>query len=383
MSKRSILRILFKGPYADERTGSGRAQAHWDAKLMSLTDGQPWKLIEQAILAVGEGDEASDWKLDPTRHAEMYRENAEPLARVLQGARPTGLAKMHVELDAKAVRARDHFKVTVSKSNYAVFSTLGLGALLLVSGGFKSSLGTLSSWIVGSIGLLAAVSGGLASMWISQTRGGNLLDKWARERAQAEAKRLEYFKAVIKETSEKPFPQLLALEYTRRFLLQNQINYFRERGNQHDEASNKALTTSTRSVFASSSLTAIAGLLAMWNPQLAVIAGFGVIASAYSSLAGSKSAVNLDRRNADRYRLAKDQLEERTLEIDIFRRRTAEGEKTAVEEFFNPVFIILAADHKKFLDDSSLKNLELLEIEGRLKSAQEGLRRFGKPEGGP
>ena len=58
----------------------------------------------------------------------------------------------------------------------------------------------------------------------------------------------------------------------------------------------------------------------MWHPEFAVVAGLGVIASAYAALAVSRSAVNQDRKNADRYLSAEDQLKERRLDLDTYRK---------------------------------------------------------------
>jgi len=336
---------------------------------MSLQD-----LIDAARRAIGKGDPESDWKLVPTEHAELFEEKAAPLAELLRGSRPTGHAEKYEELNGRAVKARDDFKKAVARANTAVFYTACLAALLLVAAGLQEALGPAGSWVVGAIGLSGIVSGGLATMWIGQAKSGNLAEKWATERARTEAKRLEYFKAVMDGASDEPLHQLLALEYTRRFLLDNQIDYFRDRGKQHEDRADLALKRSSRAVFLASTFTAIAGLLAMWEPQLAVIAGLGVIATAYSALAVSRSAVNLDRRNADRYRLAQDQLEERKLDLDIFRQKAASGEKEAVQEFFSPIFVTLATDHKGFLDDGEKRNIELGAIERRLKSAEDAFR---------
>ncbi|MCI0744229.1 MAG: hypothetical protein L0Y58_02385 [Verrucomicrobia subdivision 3 bacterium] len=332
------------------------------------------ELILAARDAVGEGDSATDWKIVPTEHAVLLADKSASFAEVLRGARPKGIAKMYVELDALAVEARDTFKNTVTRANFAVFCTAGLGALLLIASGIQGTLGKFGLWVVGTIGLLGVVSGSLATMWLTQVKGGSLVNKWSKERAKAEAKRLAYFKAVINGVSDDPFDQLLAFEYTRRFLLDNQIDYFRDRGRQHERAHNSALKTSTQAVFVASTVTAGAGLLSMLAPQLATIAGIGVIASAYSTLALSRSSVNIDRRNADRYRLAKDQLEERKLEIDIYREKVASGDKGAVQEFFEPIFITLSTDHKVFLNFVEQREMAIGAMEGRLTVATDALQ---------
>ncbi len=331
------------------------------------------ELIRAAREAIGAGHSDTDWKIVPTEHAEMFADKADSLAQTLRGSRPQGLAKMYEELNEKAIKARDTFKTMARKADTAVFCTASLAALLLVGAGLQEPLEKAGPWVVRAIGLLGVVSGGLAAMWLSHIKSGNLSRKWADQRAKAEAKRLAYFKAVMEGTPEEPSKQLLALEYTRRFLLDNQIDYFRERGGQHENAAGIALKWSSRAVFAASTLTAVAGLLSMRAPQLAVIAGLGVIASAYAALAVSKSDVNQDRKNADRYQHADDQLRERKLDIDTYREKTASGDKGAVQEFFEPIFVALEADHKGFLSDAEQRELAIGAMEKRLDAAKKPL----------
>ena len=335
----------------------------------------PETLIVTARDVIEEGSSDTDWKIAPTDHAEMFEKKAPSLAKNLRDSRTKGLADMYEDLNVKAVDARDAFKDTVGRADTAVFYTATFGALLLIVGSLHESLGIYGRFAVGGIGVFGFVSFGLATMWLSQVKGGNLSKKWISERAKAEAKRLAYFKTVMEGASEAALEQLYAFEYTRRFLLENQIDYFRDRGGQHATAANLSLKRSTQAVFVASTFTGIAGLLSVFLPQLATIAGLGVIASAYAALSVSRSAVNLDRTNADRYRAAEDQLKERMLDIDTYRMKTASGNKEAVQEFFEPIFIILEADHKAFLSDTEQREMAIGGMEQRLDAAKEILRK--------
>ncbi|MFN9941566.1 MAG: hypothetical protein ACK56I_19025, partial [bacterium] len=99
----------------------------------------------------------------------------------------------------------------------------------------------------------------------------------------------------------------------------------------------------------------------------------GVIASAYAALASSRSAVNQDRKNADRYQAAEDQLMERKLDLDAYCKRTAMGDPNAVQDFFAPVFVVLEADHKAFLTEADQREFAIGDMERRLDAALEPL----------
>ena len=113
----------------------------------------------------------------------------------------------------------------------------------------------------------------------------------------------------------------------------------------------------------------------MWQPELAVVAGLGVIASAYAALTMSCSAVNQDRKNADRYLTAEYQLKERRLDLDKYRDRTAKGDYEAVQEFFEPIFVTLEADHQAFLSEVEKRELAIGAMEKRLDAAKEALKK--------
>lgn len=342
------------------------------------------ELIRNAALAIGQGDSDEDWKVAPTAHAEQFADKAPSLADNLLDSRPQGLAEMFEDQDAEAVRSRDKFKATVGKANFAIFLTASFGALLLVASGLQGQLGESGELVIRTVGVIGIVCSLLATMWLSQIKGGKLDEKWASDRARAEAKRLTYFKAILEGASDEPQDRLLALEYTRRFLLDNQIDYFKERGRQHESASGSALNLSTAAVFVASLMTATAGFLAFAGPHLAAIAGLGVIATAFATLIASQSVVNLDRNNADRYRTAADHLMERKLHLDDYRKRIAAGDVGALQEYFDPVFVVLQADHKAFLSDSEQRELAIGGMEKRLDAAKGPLKK-PPPEnaGGP
>ena len=88
-----------------------------------------------------------------------------------------------------------------------------------------------------------------------------------------------------------------------------------------------ALTRSTQAVFVASTFTAAAGLLAMLRAELAVIAGLGVIASAYASLASSGPPWIWIARTPMSNRNGKKQLWELKLDLDTYRKRTPRGQR--------------------------------------------------------
>jgi len=332
------------------------------------------ELIQTACEAIGKG-EAADWKIAPVEHAGMFATVAPSLAVCLGGALTEGWAARYREKDERADSAQALFKKTVNRADGAVFVTACLGALLLIAGGLHEKLGGFGPGLVRITGVMGIIASAFATMYLSRLRGDGLSKSWAENRARAESARLAYFKSVMDGMSTEPLDQLLALEYTRRFLLDSQIKYFGKRGSDHELAARKTLDTSTQAVFLSSILTGVAGMLSFWYPQLALIASLAVVSSAFSAWVLSRSSVNQDRTNAERYIYAKDRLEEIRLNLDKYRQRAASGDSGAVKEFFEPVFVVLEKDHQAFLTDAERREAAIGEMESRLDAASERLKR--------
>lgn len=210
-------------------------------------------------------------------------------------------------------------------------------------------------------------------MWLSQVKGGALSQRWAEARARAEAKRLAYFRAVLEEPSQEALDQLLALEYARRFLLDNQIQYFKERGLMHEQAADLALRRISTATCVSALFTGVAGFLSVWRLEFAALAGLGVIASAYAALIASRSAMERDRNNAAAYLNARCQLADRALELDRYRERVASGEMGAAQAFFEPIFVVLEADHRSFLTEAEQRDAAIGAMTDRLDAAKKAL----------
>jgi hypothetical protein len=330
--------------------------------------------IKNAIHAIGTGNSGEDWRVEPSEHAKMFERVAPKLAEALRGARLTGLATSFEESDKVAIDAQRLFKSTVEKANRAVFATAAFGALLMVSGGLHALIGEYGVWIVRVMGLAGFIASGLGAMWLKRVQNGRLLNRWLETRARAEAKRLKYFKTVLKEAPRTAQDKLNAFEYVRRFLLDNQLDYFKERRAQHEKADSNAINKSTLAVFLSSTFTAIAGFLSILQPELALLAGLGAVATAYGAMKKSQSEMNLDSKNALRYAAAGERLFERNLELDDYRKRIAEGVPDAVEEFFEPIFVTLEADHQAFLSQPERRELAIGNMEKRLDAASEVLQ---------
>ncbi|MEL7368777.1 MAG: hypothetical protein AAFN74_07690, partial [Myxococcota bacterium] len=174
------------------------------------------EVIRTARAAIGDS-QADDWRIDPTAHAQWFERDAPTLADNLRRARPEGLARVFVERDQGAIRAQAQFKKTVRRANIAIFFAGSFAALLVVAIGLKENYAGYESIVIGGLGVAGILASSLAAMLAGLADRGSLAERWASERASAEARRLAYFKNVMEGARPEPNDQLLAMEYTRRF----------------------------------------------------------------------------------------------------------------------------------------------------------------------
>jgi SMODS and SLOG-associating 2TM effector domain 1 len=307
--------------------------------------------IDHAVQAVGR-DRPEDYVLAPTMHAEALADKAPALARLLRTAKLETLALQYERLDRQAGAAQQKFKGAMAWANRALLLTTGLGAGIMV-------VGILASWAEDAaqplsvvIGLIAVLSGGMASMSLFRVREGNLLEAWMSGRAYAETARLSYFSTLMQggddRTSDPPLG-LLKLEYFRRYQLDVQITYYTKRGHDHRQAADWTLMLGGFAVAAGAVAAGSAGVLAAIDQRWAALAAVGVIGTALAAFAATREAVNQDRRNAERYGRTLSALEILRGRLDDVRAGVLKGSQDVLEEYVAAVHEQLSLEHREWL----------------------------------
>jgi hypothetical protein len=310
------------------------------------------KLVQRAVQVIG-ANQNDDYVLDPKGHAEALASKAPALASLLRTTKIETLAQQYKRHDSKAGIAQKRFKDAMGRASTAVFLTGVLGALIMVTGIFEHRLDpSLARALLLALGFGALIIGALASMWLFRVREGQLLDEWMTERAHAETARLAYFMTLVKSgdrlTSDPPLG-LLKLEYFRRYLLDVQITYYRERRRKHRQSADKTLTMGGFAAALAALALGSAGLVASFDAPWAALAAVGVVGSALASFAAGREAVNMDRRNAERYGRTLSALEILRGRLDEVRNGVLAGSEDALEEYISAVQEQLSVEHREWL----------------------------------
>ncbi|MGD9786202.1 MAG: hypothetical protein AB7U49_16135 [Hyphomicrobiaceae bacterium] len=339
--------------------------------------------VGDARTAIGE-DVPHDWSLQPSKHADALGPECGSLVRVIRRSHLEETIGALEAADRDAVRARNRYKWLANWSaRFSFVAALIAVLVLLVTVGlldWASHLKWLSYAQAAALGLSIVLSFLLAYF--------RPFAAWMEHRAEAEYQRIHYFDRVVgaeEPAADGELPLLpLQLEYFRRYQLDVQRKYYKERGAEHQRAERWA-----------TGLRVIALIIIGLSVVPALAAGFGwsvtdltggfiggadqrdaqkldilVIAlstagAALQGLLAASALINLDERNAARYAATSQNLE--TLgsrPLDEARTAAAAGDVKSVRDFVQLVQDQTSSEHREWVDlrrvapNQSLKQLK-------------------------
>lgn len=329
--------------------------------------------INLAKDAIGEGAK-TDYVISPANHAEKFKEKASDLAAILSSSAVITTAREYENEDQDALTAQKEFKRIFNRSNLAVLATGVCVALFMAAAVVDNAQpGWDGKWLLIALSLGGAVCGAFASKDLVTIRQGGLLEAWMSKRASAETVRLDYFERVAKSsvssTAATGVPvELLKLEYFRRFQLDVQLAFYRERSKDHRREAKKTLSYSGWAVFGAAIATGAAGMLvAAELSSFAAIAALGAVFTGLSSFASMREAVNQDRRNAERYDRTYRVLSDLNKRLDDVRKAVCSGEKQPLDDFVNAVHEQLSLEHRQWLGEQGEARGAFAKLENTLK----------------
>jgi hypothetical protein len=324
---------------------------------------------DQAAALIGE-QPPGEYALDLAAHADRYKD-VTPLVPLLRSARLRAIREQYDQADAAAAVAQTRYKTTMWRVNAAVLAAASLSALMMAAQILTPKLPIPG--LVPVLGILSALSGAAATMWLFFVRQGKMLDAWMQRRAEAETQRLSYFTVVAQPDAADPPDtdlDMLRLEYFRRYQLDIQKNFYQFRGAAHGVAADKTLYLGGGAVFLSAAASLLTAGLGAVNGIATALGVLGVFGAALSSYANSREALSQDRRNAERYartRIALGGLEER---LDRVRSAVAHGNRQALTEFAGAVNEQISLEHRQWLEATEATRTAVAKLEEALSKTQ-------------
>lgn len=317
---------------------------------------------------IGKND-SQDWQLAPEAHAADLPPEAGALARILQRPSIHTLMSAFQEADALAVSAQKRYRFWGRLGIYAIAAAALIGTALIVQ--VDGFFGPSAKWIVLTMQYIALVISVIAAQWLQIARP---FEEWMANRGKAEIARIQIFDEVLSADEELHGPQEksvlpLQFEYFRRYQLDVQRAYYKGRGEQHRRASGSAgfwkwLSISLTILWLLICTVALAHFAAdqgwtdlpSWLAFIDLgrfepwIIALGVVASSVYAANSARSLMDLDARNAARYKTVSDNLEYVTVELmELSRTAANQGDRDTVLAFVRRVQDLLASEHKEWV----------------------------------
>ena len=328
---------------------------------------------DEARKAVGD-DAPQDWQLRPRAHAYNMDDTAGPLKRILTREEIEEIIEAFEDSDAAATRARNVYKTLVGWSARLSFGAMLMAALILFSKAtvFETTPIGLETWIWALMALQGLML--LSSFLLSLTAGRlRPFDRWMRERASAEHERIMLFTQVLNADEPQRDGEVallpLKLEYFRRYQLDVQRKYYRERGKEHAGAVRRSTwlrVIATLLILAAAApiIAALVGVdlaallrlqdMPSWSGDHDLKQRFFIaistIGAALQGLLAAMHLMNQDERNAARYRTTAENLEAlATKPLDEARAGAAANDQLAVETFITLVHEQISSEHREWV----------------------------------
>lgn len=328
-------------------------------------------VITDAQNAIGENG-SDDWLLTPEAHAAALPGEAGALRRVLLRDNLKAIMAKFKVADASAGSAQKKYRFWGRLGIYSIAAAAVIGTALILR--VDESFGIETKWLALAVEYSMLLLAFIVAQWLALRRP---FETWMENRGKAEILRVQLFNEVVQakepaseRATEGELPLLpLQLEYFRRYQLDVQRSYYKGRGGQHERAAGRSTLWS----FISTGLTVLWGLIAAaafihlaaqqgWielpsflellqleNFERWIMA-FGVVASSLYGASSARSLMDLDARNAARYKTTSDNLEyiAGTL-LDDTRQAASAGDAGKVAAFVQLVQNQISSEHREWV----------------------------------
>ena len=302
------------------------------------------------------------------------------LGGILRGDEAVRIVEAYRREDRRALDAQGRFFTVAGRLNRTVLATAAIGAFILALGVLKPwlqanvGLDQVVSWPLALLGFLGILVGGYAAALLYELNSGDLESGWMKSRALAEQLRSEYFDRVVaRAAKDNAATQAVAFDLVKTHLLEDQLDYFAERGKRHEAAAAHWLRLAAFATGAASVGVAAGGMMGAGGaPWLLAIAALGAIGTAVVSFATSQETIGQERERAQRYRNNVDALELAARQVDDVSDAIGKGGADALVTFTSTVNQQLALELGRFLEGGESIRASIAKLNQQIEQSREG-----------
>jgi TIR domain len=283
--------------------------------------------------------------------------------------------------DQRAIDRQKRFFMVAARLNRTILTTAVIGTLILALGVLMPWLqqsvdprfDQVVSWIVAALGFIGILVGGYAAALLYELNAGDLEGDWMQSRARAEQLRSEYFdRLVARAAKSDSATQTTAFDLVKTHLLQDQLNYFANRGKRHEALAAYWLRLAVFATGVASVGVAAGGMVgAVGGPRLLAIAALGTIGTAVVSFAISQQTIGQERERAQRYRNNVDALELVARQAQDVRDAIDKGSAAALVTFTSTINQQLALELGRFLEGGESIRASIAKLNAQIEPANE------------
>lgn len=333
------------------------------------------EIIEQAKVAIGPNAD-DDYILNATKHTEELKETAPELSQFLASSPIKSIIGEYEIWDKKALDVQGKFKWWSTQARWAVFLTATASALLVASPGilmiFDQYPKNDTSFLVIALMTISIFFGAWATVCFNIIKSKKLLPEWMENRAQAEEQRLDYFNLIAStqatQSSSNEVEQVLhKLEYFRRYQLEMQYSYYKERASEHGHKASKYLTYSALAMGGVALINGIAGAFGIADPKWTAFAALAIVLQAIASMVSNKESIDQNQRNAERYERTRTVLNRLIGKLDQIREDISNGNYDLLPNFVKAVHEVLSVEHRQWLTNLEDRQTAVNQLEIQLK----------------
>jgi hypothetical protein len=292
--------------------------------------------------------------------SDAFSARSAALADILGAGEITRILAAYQREDWRAIEAQRRFVSVATHLNASVLATAVIGSLIL-------AFGLLQLWLekdvdlrfaqiippgLAALGFVGLLVGGYAAARLYELNAGNLAGDWMRSRARAEQLRSEYFdRLVARAAAADADTQGAALDLVAKYLLEEQLAYFAQRGKRHEAAAGKWLRWAAFASGIASVGVAAGGMAgAVGEHWILAVAALGAIGGAVAAFATAQEAIGQERERAQRFRNNVDALELLARQVDDVRDAVGAGSSETLVTFTSAINQQLALELGRFLE---------------------------------
>ncbi|MEO0341491.1 MAG: hypothetical protein AAF242_20055 [Bacteroidota bacterium] len=326
--------------------------------------------IDDIIKAIG-NNESEDYLLDLGLHVERYKEAFPAFTKLLVSDEIGHLVNKFHQYDDEALAWQKKYRKYSQGLRWSTFGMAVFSATMIMAGTLNTNKALVGLYpdlpdlILRGSTILTIIFSGVGTTLIMLIKRLQLLEKWMKNRAQAEDYRMQYFNQIAEDLpTQDTRLHLICLEYFRRYQLDKQLSYYQERGSKLDQVA----TRQTIWIAAlAGSVIVINGIIGFQGLEYTPWITLTLIIQAYAALISNKQSGEQNERNAQRYKKLDEELGRIRAKFTKLRNAIASGKRELLQQLIETVHEPMRLEDQEWMETMQASSTAIESLEKQLE----------------